>query len=785
MNKRNLAGPWALGLTLALASLLAGCGGGGGGGDSPPPPPTVAAVPENLALSAPGTAEAGAELQFGSAAAGLSGLSYAWDFGDGKTSSDASPKHSYAKGGDYEVVLKVSNTAGASREQRVSVSVTNLANVKGLVCSGAANTGWCWQQPRPTGNGRNDLAVINSSTAISIGDNGEIFRTTDAGTNWTPVASGVSTALRAVTFSSDKDGWIVGDYGALLRSSDGGASWSLSKIADFSSYGSASLLRALDANTALYSNSYSLRYTIDGGKTWTSTSMQPTVVTPKGVFWAIGYDNKLTKSTDFGRSTTTLLALAEANYNISSIALSVFDESQIIVSTVYYRYEAGSSQTTYKLVLRRSDDGGNSWTRIEPTGFDANDLRYSNLPRMRRASSSDKIVIASLNSQLYRSNNGGASWQKTGTPQVSYSSAYDDTLDVGNGVLLVPSYTSLYRSEDLGQTWSTVSVPGVLSNSLTGLKRVDASTLLVRATDGSAYMSGDQGKTWKPLLGANASQQAGYVGMAFLSSKRGFLLSQQGELSETTDGGLSWTTRQAGLSTSTGDLQFYGDKLGWMLLADGRWSKSSDGGATWGQPMRVGAGGFRRIGLVDDKRGWAAYYNYSAPSFALTADGGQSWTDVAPPNEVQALFLGADQVLIGYGGGGVIAVSSDGGKTWNQRFSGTQESLTAMVAQDANTLWVVGGQGVVRRSDDKGQTWKEVGLGTTAGLRAIAFASSKVGWIVGERGTIYATQDGGKSWWLQASATQRVLSRIAVVDAKTAWILGESRTLLATGSGGF
>jgi photosystem II stability/assembly factor-like uncharacterized protein len=741
------------------------------------------AIPDSLAVTAPASAEAGSELQFGSAASGLSGLTFAWDFGDGKTSSEASPKHSYAKGGDYEVVLKVSNTAGASREQRVSVSVTNLANVKGLICSGAANTGWCWQQPRPTGNTRNDLAVINSSTAISIGDNGEIFRTTDAGTTWTPVASGVSTALRAVAFSSDKDGWIIGDYGALLRSSDGGASWSLSKIADSNYYSGVSLLRALDANKALYGDSYDLRYTLDGGATW-NTSTQPTVITPKGVFWTLGYDHKLTKSTDFGRSTTTLLSVTEPNYSVSNSTLSVVDESQIIIITVYYRYESNSSQTTYKLVLRSSADGGNSWTRMEPTGFETESLRYSYAPRFLRASSSDKILIASLGYQIYRSNDGGASWQKTGAPQVSYSGAYDNTLDAGNGVLLVPSYASLYRSEDLGQTWATVSVPGVQSNSLSGLKRIDASTLLVRATDGSAYLSGDQGKTWKPLLGANASSLASYAGMAFLSSKRGLLLSQQGELSETTDGGLSWTTRLAGLSTGTGDLQFYGDKLGWMLLADGRWSKSSDGGATWGPAMRVGSYGFRRIGLVDDKRGWAAYY-YSASSFALTADSGQTWTDVTTPSAIHALFLGVDQVLLGYGYSGVIAVSSDGGKTWNQRFSGTQESLMAMAAQDANTLWVVGGQGVVRRSDDKGQTWKEVSLGTTAGLRAIAFASGKVGWIVGERGTIYATQDGGKTWQLQPSGTQRVLTRIVVVDAKTAWIMGDNGSLLATGSGGF
>lgn len=49
-------------------------------------------------------------------------LSYAWNFGDGSSSSDASPSHTFAEPGTYTVQLNASNKAGSdSRSMSVSV----------------------------------------------------------------------------------------------------------------------------------------------------------------------------------------------------------------------------------------------------------------------------------------------------------------------------------------------------------------------------------------------------------------------------------------------------------------------------------------------------------------------------------------------------------------------------------------------------------------------------------------------------------------------------------------
>jgi PKD repeat protein len=55
----------------------------------------------------------------------LRGETYAWDFGDGGTSSARHPQHAYAAAGTYTVTLTVSNAAG-SDTATTSVTVTGV-----------------------------------------------------------------------------------------------------------------------------------------------------------------------------------------------------------------------------------------------------------------------------------------------------------------------------------------------------------------------------------------------------------------------------------------------------------------------------------------------------------------------------------------------------------------------------------------------------------------------------------------------------------------------------------
>ena len=68
------------------------------------------------------TPAVGQQIQFENKSAGYPPLSFQWDFGDGRTSTEANPRHLYAAPGDYEARLIVHNQSGQSvYSQRLTV----------------------------------------------------------------------------------------------------------------------------------------------------------------------------------------------------------------------------------------------------------------------------------------------------------------------------------------------------------------------------------------------------------------------------------------------------------------------------------------------------------------------------------------------------------------------------------------------------------------------------------------------------------------------------------------
>lgn len=114
--------PW---LALLLgATLVAACSGGGS--DAP------AALPDQLVLRSAEGGDIADPIRFTSNLGPATGLSFNWDFGDAGSSQAAEPTHQYARPGDYEVQLRVSNSAGETRSARLQLSVNNRALVRGL-----------------------------------------------------------------------------------------------------------------------------------------------------------------------------------------------------------------------------------------------------------------------------------------------------------------------------------------------------------------------------------------------------------------------------------------------------------------------------------------------------------------------------------------------------------------------------------------------------------------------------------------------------------------------------
>jgi PKD repeat protein len=105
---------------------------------------------------------------------------FTWDFGDGNTSSEEDPVHTYANPGDYEVTFTVEGEGGSDSEIKI---VTAVETVEYLLTGGAENTtGKTWVLNTCVG-GKDGLGgVINTLTIdLPLEEGDELLNWIDLG----------------------------------------------------------------------------------------------------------------------------------------------------------------------------------------------------------------------------------------------------------------------------------------------------------------------------------------------------------------------------------------------------------------------------------------------------------------------------------------------------------------------------------------------------------------------------------------------------------------------------
>jgi photosystem II stability/assembly factor-like uncharacterized protein len=160
--------------------------------------------------------------------------------------------------------------------------------------------------------------------------------------------------------------------------------------------------------------------------------------------------------------------------------------------------------------------------------------------------------------------------------------------------------------------------------------------------------------------------------------------------------------------------------------------------------------------IVDPSNPDTYYLGTSGGEVYVSTDGARTWRNPFngtpfPGYIVDNLVLDRDGRLWaaswGLWGGGVIAVSNNGGRTWTRRDAGLEDFSVRAIALDAHdpSYVVVGGLTGVYRSTDDGKSWKQISDQINVESLAIDPRSHDriyVGtWRQGQR-----TEDGGKTW---------------------------------------
>ncbi|MGH9932194.1 MAG: YCF48-related protein [Pyrinomonadaceae bacterium] len=318
------------------------------------------------------------------------------------------------------------------------------------------------------------------------------------------------------------------------------------------------------------------------------------------------------------------------------------------------------------------------------------------------------------------------------------------------------------------------------------------------------------------------SNRSPNIKVQFVNSRVGWIVGPR--LLKTTDGGKTWTEiRHEDFGTFEGEYIGYGhrslqfvDSATGVQLGGNVIAKSTDGGRTWTENLSIPKPADQdmppqSLFFISPKVGWVVgEYVYG------TNDVGRSWLAlsrapigndqrqrsmrIAPSyaNYMPALWFSDAQNGLMARLDGEVYATTDGGKTWEKRWS-VEKSITDMFFISAQDGWIVGNEGLVGITNDAGRTWTSIPPPTKANLTSVFFVNKLAGCAVGYGGEILYTKDGGVTW-KRASITglwtPSPLASVSFADELHGWsvggnsdpfqpsLLSPSNVILATEDGG-
>jgi photosystem II stability/assembly factor-like uncharacterized protein len=408
--------------------------------------------------------------------------------------------------------------------------------------------------------------------------------------------------------------------------------------------------------------------------------------------------------------------------------------------------------------------GQGVWTPVGPYGGTVGALAV--------APGSGTIYAGTATSGLFRSSDGGATWQPLpkgpGGGEVmalSLVASQPSTLHVVvNDVA--------WRSDDGGGTWTRTA----FSPSSSGLvAAAPSSSQIVYGSDGfSVFASGDGGATVHQVTRVSSLfVLISALAVSPLAATEVYAVTDHG-LFKTPDGGATWAQLPVGAIPVSLAIDPHDPATLYAGTADGAFFASHDRGATWAMP----GSGFGSAGSVDAIAAdpatagtlYAGVNGSSASGVWKSADGGASWTLAVATPRVDALAASAaaaGRIVAGLEPAGVLK-SEDGGATWapsNQGLTGTLVTAAAVDPFAAGTLYAAvyshnqhnfDVTGIddqllplgLQRSRDGGATWEtaDSGLDVTFVTKLLADPTRRGFLYAVASSGIYLSADGAGSW---------------------------------------
>ncbi len=218
----------------------------------------------------------------------------------------------------------------------------------------------------------------------------------------------------------------------------------------------------------------------DRGQSWRQARRVPTRVTLTGLFfvdaregWAVGHDAVVLHTSDGGE--TWELQHRDPELEIPLLAVRFADG------------RSGLAVGAFGTLLE-TRSGGRSWERRLISDDPDEELHLNHV----FAGPEDHLFIAAEAGSVFRSADGGATWQRLAAP---YSGSFWSGMAVSDGgVLVVGMRGHAFRSPDLGETWQPV--PTGTDQSLSDVARLSDGSIVAVGLGGAIVRSDDGGRSF-------------------------------------------------------------------------------------------------------------------------------------------------------------------------------------------------------------------------------------------------------------------------------------------------
>ncbi len=558
---------------------------------------------------------------------------------------------------------------------------------------------WKLQNPIPTLRDLNDVYFADSQNGWAVGYEGTILKTTNGGTTWIQVNSGIQEAIFSTHFTDLQNGWSVGSHGSILSTNNGGHTWQNQNS------GTTKKLLSVYFNDSqrgwAVGDSGAILNTDNGGSNWQILNLGITGRISSIQFadslngWINGEIGKILKTTNAGTSWQTVST--GRNYVLTAMYFSDPRNGWAIASdSILY-----------------SKDGGLSWTSRKAQ-FYFQTLQFTD--------SLNGFMLGYQTNQ--RTTDGGNTWQNFNVELSSVSSVYfispAEGYVVGNSGIVI-------KTTNGGIVWENQT--GVTTRDLSSVHFTDTQNGWVAG--GSVLKTTDGGSSWQ-------KQRINGTKVFFVNRDVGWVLGSS--LYRTSNGGNTWDSTANIDNYFFGSIHFVSSKIGWAVGKNKMARKTTDGGITWQVKDNglVQQYDMRSVFFIDSLKGWiTSWYG----SVFQTIDGGNNWNwvHVSSVEHLNSVYFVDTQNGWVVGNNNKIYKSTNGGVTWQSSSNIPGYDITSVHFTDLQNGWAIN-RGILKTTDG-GTTWQTLQSSSSYSynLNTIYFTDPLHGWAVGYYGVILTT----------------------------------------------